>query len=276
MRSSNYKSNPVSDQGAVNRAFSKQSRHYDEDDQGNVILQNMRQQVYAHIQAYLKPGSHILELNAGTGIDALYLANSGHWVHATDLSTGMITQIEKRVNTPTAAGRISVQQLSYDRLDELKGMEFDYVFSNFGGLNCLQDLSVVTTQLSQLLRKGSYVTFVVMPRVYLWELLWIIKGQFKKALRRLNKNGVMAHLEGEYFKTYYHSLSAIRRAFPPTFEFIRSEGLCTISPPPGSHQFAPKHPAVYRQLKKGDRLLRRVFPFNRWADHIIVTFRLKS
>jgi ubiquinone/menaquinone biosynthesis C-methylase UbiE len=275
-QSNNYQSNHVSDQDTVNRAFSKQSHHYDEDDQANFILQNMREQVYAHVQAYLKPGSNILELNAGTGIDALYFATSGHRVHATDLSSGMITQLRNKAELDAAGGRISFQQLPYNRLEEIQGMKFDYVFSNFGGLNCIQDLAHVTSQLSSLLRKGSCVTFVVMPPVYLWELLWIITGQFKKALRRLNKNGVMAHLEGEYFRTYYHSLPAIRKAFPPSFEFVRSEGLCAISPPPGSHQFASKHRSVYRQLKRGDKLLRNVFPFNRWADHIIVTFRLIS
>ena len=57
----------------------------------------MREQVYAHVNNYLKPGSSILELNAGTGIDAVHFASLGHRVHATDLSSGMIKQIRDKM-----------------------------------------------------------------------------------------------------------------------------------------------------------------------------------
>jgi len=69
------KEHALADQfAAVDRAFSKQSLHYDEEDRTNHILIDMREQVYAHVNNYLKPGSSILELNAGTGIDAVHFA----------------------------------------------------------------------------------------------------------------------------------------------------------------------------------------------------------
>ena len=267
---------PIRQLEAVNRAFSKQSHHYDQQDLANPILKDMRLQVYDHVRAYLKTGSSILELNAGTGIDALYFASQGHRVHATDLSTGMVQQIQKKISNYSLADRLTCQQISYDQLSEIKGLKFDYVFSNFGGLNCIKNLGSVTTHLPVLLNDGAYVTWVIMPPVYLWELLWILKGNAGQAFRRFHKNGVMAQLEGEFFKTYYHSLSQIKKAFGPNFQFIRAEGLCALSPPPSPGDFPYKHPAVYKGLRKMDSIVRSTFPFNRWADHIIVTFKLKS
>ena len=73
----------------VNRAFSKQAVHYDQDDAINPILLAWRRQVYDHVEQFLRPHSHLLELNAGTGIDALHFLGQGHRVHCTDLSDGM-------------------------------------------------------------------------------------------------------------------------------------------------------------------------------------------
>lgn len=258
---------------AVNRAFSKQSHHYDADDSANPILQDMREQVYDHVKNYLRPESSILELNAGTGIDASYFVSMGHRVHATDLSSGMIEQIKRKIQLPAMQDRLTCQQVSYDQLDKVSGT-FDHVFSNFGGLNCIQDLSSVTKHLRALLKPGSYVTFVIMPPVSLWELLWIFKGNSKQAFRRFHSNGVKAHLEGEYFETYYHSLPQIEEAFGNDFKLQRSEGLCSLSPPPSSEGFVLKHRRVYRTLRLLDSSVRFIPPFNRWADHLIVTFKL--
>ncbi len=267
------KSNSEIEYKSVNKGFSKQSANYDSDDQQNIVLQDMRKQVYAHVSKYIKPQSHLLELNAGTGIDALHFAKQGHVVHATDLSDGMIAEIEKKIKNYPLNNRLSCQQLSYEKLDQLSGKKFDYVFSNFGGLNCVDDLSKVTRHLAPLLNPGARITWVIMPPVYVWEILSVFKGHFKQSIRRFSKNGVMAHLEGEYFKTYYFSLSQIKNAFGKDFKLVESEGLCALSPPPSKGNFPTDHPELYKLLQRIDNTARFHFPFNRWADHIIVTFK---
>ncbi len=260
---------------SVSRAFGKQSFHFDQDDFANPVLHQWRQQVYAHVDRFIKPGSRILELNAGTGIDAVRFAKSGHTVHATDLSDGMIAKLNEKAASPSLVNRITVQQVSFEHLEEVSG-KFDYVFSNFGGLNCTNNLIKITNQLPQLLTPSAFVTWVIMPPVCPWELTWILKGKFKKAFRRLNKKGAMAHLEGEFFMTYYYSLSAIEKAFHDQFEFIKSEGLGIFSPPPAAVKFIYKHPRLAKFLNNADRRIQNHFPFSRWGDHILVTFQLKS
>ncbi len=49
----------------VNKAFSKQSGHFDEDDSSNPVLQLWRKRIYAHVDQFVNPGSKLLELNAG-------------------------------------------------------------------------------------------------------------------------------------------------------------------------------------------------------------------
>lgn len=260
----------------INRAFSKQSVHYDEDDRSNVILQQMRQQVYDHVAVFIKQQSRILELNAGTGIDALHFVSEGHTVHAIDIAEGMITQINSKIAKHQLHNQLTCEQRSYAELDQINQRNFDYVFSNFGGLNCIEELSAVTKHLKPLLKNDAYVTWVVMPPFSAWEFLSVLNGSPSTAFRRLKKGGTIAHLEGEHFQTYYHSLSNIKEAFGPSFRFIKSEGLAALTPPPHRGDFPEKHPVIYKNLKALDSVAKKHFPFNRWADHIIVTFRFNG
>lgn len=261
---------------AINRGFSKQSAHYDHDDQINRVLQDLRHQVYAHVEKYLKPASRILELNAGTGLDALYFVSKNHRVHATDISDGMVSEIKRKIHDNKLAQELTCQQLSYTDLNHLEERDFDYVFSNFGGLNCLQDLSAVTRHLPPLLKDGAYLTMVIMPPFSLWELGWTLRGDLKKAFRRLRPNGTIAHVEGEYFRTWYHSLARIRKKLPHTFRLVASESLALVSPPPHRQEFPIKHHKLYNLLRTSDRLLGHLYPFNRCGDHIITTFQYRG
>jgi Methyltransferase domain len=256
----------------VPRAFSKQAEHYDQDDGANPILVNWRKQVYRHVDQFIKPVSNILELNAGTGIDALRFAHAGHTVLATDYAPGMIQKIQQKIEQSGLSEKFHVRLCSFESLDDLKRKKFDYVFSNFGGLNCSKNIALVTRHLPALLDKGAYVTWVIMPPVSLWELSWAFKGN-KAAFRRLNKDGALAHLEGEYFKTYYYSLADLKKAFGREFKLIKVEGLGSVSPPPSGQAFIAKHPTIHAFLNSIDGAVRNIFPFNRWADHIIVTFQ---
>jgi ubiquinone/menaquinone biosynthesis C-methylase UbiE len=258
----------------INVAFSKQSSHFDDDDLSNPILQHWRQQIYEHADGFLKPNATILELNAGTGIDAIRFVKKGHYVHATDLSDGMIQTLKKKIENHSLENKISVQQISFDNLNQVDG-KYDFVFSNFGGLNCIKSLSKVAHEMPRLLNNGAYLTWVIMPPVCLWEWAWILKGQFRKAFRRLRKE-TLAHLEGEYFETYYHSLSDVRKALGPKFSLTQVEGLGTFSPPPSAATFTKSCPRLTNILNSLDYLLRRQFPFNRSGDHLIITFQFIS
>ena len=257
---------------AVNKAFTKQASHFDEEDQKNAVLQRMRSQVYEHVNKYLKPHSKILELNAGTGIDALHFVREGHRVHATDLSDGMIEQLTNKVANHNLSDKLTVQQLSFTELDQITEKEFDFVFSNFGGLNCVDDLTRVSHHLPRLLQPRAFITLVIMPVICPWELISVFKNG-KKSLRRFKSGGVRAHLEGEYFQTYYHSLQTVRKAFANQFTFVRSEGLATLSAHPHTANFPERYPRLDKFLLRIDQRVRTRFPFNRWGDHIIVTFQ---
>ncbi|MDA2929724.1 class I SAM-dependent methyltransferase [Acidobacteria bacterium AH-259-O06] len=257
----------------VNQAFSRQSVRYDAYEENHEILKWMRGQVRTHVMGFLKKSDYILELNSGTGLDAVFFAQHGFKVHATDLSDGMISQLEQKVEMFKLQDRITVQQCSFTSLEEIPHRRYDYVFSNFGGLNCTANLSVVSSSVGRLLKPDGFITVVLMPPVCPWELALIFRGHFKIAVRRLHRNGALAHIEGVYFKTYYFSPGQILKAFGNGFKKIRLQGLASLSPPPRMENFPRRYPKLYKFLRTLDERVAHVPPFNSWSDHFILTMQ---
>src|SRR5882757_9478960 len=80
------------------KAFSEQAPVFDELYSGDLIIQYKRDRVRKHVLGFLNECSNILELNSGTGEDAIFFANLGHTIHATDISEGMQLQLKEKIN----------------------------------------------------------------------------------------------------------------------------------------------------------------------------------
>jgi ubiquinone/menaquinone biosynthesis C-methylase UbiE len=257
----------------VAEAFSRKSLEYDIFGTDHPNQTRMRHRVYANLEPLLAPGARILELNAGTGTDAVYLAGRGFRVHATDIAPGMLAAIEEKARRHGVGDRLTVQNCSFTELDQIECGPFDAVFSNFGGLNCIDDLPRVTGQLARLLVRGGVVVWVIMPPICPWELLAVLRGAGAKAFRRLRPGGVIAHVSGVYFRTHYYSPGSVRRAFGPGYRLLGLEGLSVFCPPADHKEFAHKRPGIYRVLVKLDDLLGRLPPFRSWGDFFILSLR---
>jgi ubiquinone/menaquinone biosynthesis C-methylase UbiE len=109
-------------------AFTGQSSIFDKIYSGNTIVNYKRDRVRSHILQYLSPQSSILEINSGTGEDAIFFAGKGHKVHATDISTGMQQQLIHKVKSAGLSGPISNELRSFTKLDELKNQGPSYFF----------------------------------------------------------------------------------------------------------------------------------------------------
>ncbi len=259
----------------VEKAFSKQAATYDAYEADHPTLKWMRARVRRHVLKHLRPGDRILELNAGTGADAVFFAEKGWQVTATDISAGMLAKMKEKIENRGLGGKITAKRCSYLNLPSLGAAKFDYIFSNFGGLNCAADLNPVFRQFPALLADGGYVSMVIMPQICPWELALMLIGHFRTAVRRLHRQGIEAHIEGEYFQTSYHSPRKVMQALGKSFRLVKLEGLGSFTPPPFMENFPRNYPAAFRRLTNLDEKLCGFFPFNRWADHFILTAQFR-
>ncbi len=291
----------------IAEAFSRTAAKYDAFAEGHPHLARLRGKVHDHLSRHAPPGGRILELNAGTGIDAAALARRGYRVHATDISPGMLARARQKVERLGLQEQVSVQECSFTELERVEGAPFEAVFSNLGGLNCIPDLTPVIAQLPSVLRPGGTVTWVLMPPVCLWELAEIFRGNFRLAFRRLTGQ-TRSHLEGLYFDVHYFPPRRVlgwfgvdgrtarrahpdgffsgsgssrssrfsqkaRRDAPSTFKFLEMEGLSVITPTAESKALAKRAPRLYAALARLDDALSVRPPWWGWGDFYILTMR---
>ncbi|HWB24273.1 MAG TPA: class I SAM-dependent methyltransferase [Chitinophagaceae bacterium] len=256
-------------------AFSRQSAVFDTLYSSNVIIQYKRERVRRHAEQFLPVTGNILELNAGTGEDAIYFAQKGHAVHATDISAGMQQQLKQKVKACGLEKQVTTEICSFTQLEKLhnKG-PYDLVFSNFAGLNCTGELDVVMQRFNDLLKPGGIVTMVIMPPFCLWETLLALRGNFKNAFRRFNSSkGVRANVEGVQFLCWYYKPSYITERLGKNFTLLGVDGLCSTVPPSYFENFPKKHPFLFKKLTAFEDKHKSQWPWKNWGDYFIISLR---
>jgi len=248
---------------------------YDALAETNAVVSWMRRRIRHMAERYLPAGGSVLEINAGSGLDALYFAQRGFRVHATDVAPGMLDALAEKASRPEAAGRISHEAISFTDLERLTAGPYDLVFSNLGGLNCTEDLGEVARGLAKALRPGGCAVLVVMPPLCPWELAQAVRGHWRTAGRRLARDGVLAHVGGGYVRTWYHSPGKLQRALGPAFRRLELRSFCLLAPPSFFQGFIARHPRLVRALMRADEALGGLAPFNRCGDFYALAVRYR-
>jgi ubiquinone/menaquinone biosynthesis C-methylase UbiE len=257
------------------KSFNIYATSYDDDFSNSEIGKLQRARVHHFLKKYL-PASplNILEINCGTGIDALWLAKQGHKVLATDIAQQMIDVCETKL-TNDREDRITFKVCdSRNVLSIAKDEKFDLIFSNFSGLNCLnkEELIEFSKAANQILKPKGKIIACVFGTKCCWERFYfLLKLEFKKINRRKNNGFADIIINGEPIRTFYYSPQSFAEKF--TKEFLKT-GLKPVglfTPPSYLNNVFAKIPFALTVLN----FLERVFStsvFANYADHFIVCF----
>jgi SAM-dependent methyltransferase len=213
---------------------------------------------------------NILEINCGTGQDALKFGELGANVLATDISTKMVgIANQKTAHLP----KVTCEVLDITLLDSFKPeRKFDLIFSNFGGLNCLDsnELARYLAVAQNKLTTNGKLIMVIMPNFCLWESLYFTaKLQISKAFRRGSKSGVLANVDGNNVLTFYYSPNdIIRMATGLKPNFIQPIGF--FIPPSYLNPFFHKRQKTLQKLKKFDEKMQKSKILASLSDHYLI------
>jgi ubiquinone/menaquinone biosynthesis C-methylase UbiE len=261
------------ERSVVAAAFSGKAAAYDARVADHPVDAWAREVVRATIRRHLAPGGSILEINAGTGLDAAALATDGYQVHATDIAPGML---ERAMSRAAAGPHFDVEERSYHDLPGVAGAPFDLVFSNFGGLNCTDRLDVVAGGIAEVLRPGGFVVLVFMPPISPWEHIQVLRGHFRTATRRWRRGGVLANIAGTGVRTWYPSARTVGAAFGSGFRRVELRALCLFAPSMMLEGFPRRHRTLTRLgMWLDDRLATR-WPFRLAGDFSILVLERRA
>lgn len=223
---------------------------------------------------------HVLELNCGTGEDAIFFAQKGLQVLATDISPEMVRVAALKAEQKGVSHLLRTQVVAFQELHQVENLpRYDLVFSNFGGLNCLppEDFPDFVNNMERLLNPGGLFVAVVMPRFCLWETLYfLVKGNFRQAFRRVSREPVSARLDDSTsVKTWYYSPKDMKTYFKNReLTDIRPIGL--FIPPSYLEPFFKNRIRFLDRLANLERSTARFRTLGGMADHFLVVLDKKA
>jgi SAM-dependent methyltransferase len=262
----------MSRSGVVADPFGERADEYDREFTHSLIGTTMRRAVWDRFAFHFAPGQHVLELNCGTGEDAIHLASQGVSVFATDLSPAMIAIASAKVREQGLQDKIRCECASWDKLDDLPVAEFDGAFSNFGGLNCVERPDLALDALAGRLRPGTHVLLCVMGPWCPWEWIWyLLHRDPARAFRRFRPS-----VEWHGIHVTYPSLGAMRRWSQRHFTVLRVSAIGVFVPPSYAEGWALRHRKLIQFLNRCERRLEAVPPLPWFADHYLIELRRKS
>ncbi len=260
-------------------AFDKAAVEYDSVFTYSKIGSYLRQKVWNYLEKNLHANKKldVLELNCGTGEDAIYFAKNGNTVLATDISNSMINLAKKKADASYYGSKINFIRLDIAELDPaLFNKKFDLVFSNFGGLNCISPevLGSITGNIRKVLNEDGRFICVVMSKYCLWEILfYLFKTDAGKSFRRIKNNFLEVNLNGSIVKTYYYSPSDIKNLFKKGFQVYKVVPIGFFLPPTYLGNYFGKKEKILSLLNKLENLVERFSFTSRFADHFLIDIK---
>ncbi len=257
---------------AAGRAFDTVAKDYDRVFTQSLIGRSQRDAVSEEIARTFNPGDCILELNCGTGEDALFLSRRGMSVLACDASRDMIAVAKRRQSDEAPDSAIRFEVLPTESLCDLNhSQRFDGVLSNFAGLNCVDDLAEFARQLAGLVKPGGSALLCLCTRFCFWEIAWFLAhGKLGKAFRRC-RGSAMAELNGVPLRVHYPTVRSIRSAMRPWFVLRSCKGIGVSVPPSYLEPWAQRHRSALHLMCSVDRVISR-WPWLRvLADHVLLS-----
>jgi SAM-dependent methyltransferase len=220
-----------------------------------------RAAVWTELDRAFPPGSRVLEMNCGTGVDAIHLAKRGVAVCACDISPAMIERARNSASAAGLDGLLQFRVLPTEDLNRIPVHErFAGAFSNFSGLNCVSDLSAVSQTLAARLSPGSVVLLCMLGPSMKWERFWRI---VQRRVGKVEKQDPQSRIPRSFQVTRY-SCREVAAALQPWFHLRRRKGIGIFVPPAFLDTTAARFPKIIRTLAALERVVAKA-PFFR--DH---------
>ena len=254
-------------------AFDHLAEGYDDLFTRSLIGRAQRDVVWNVLRQTFRSGDHVLELNCGTGEDAMFLARNGVLVTAFDASEQMIRIASQRLRSEAVNSLVRFSQLPIELIHQIRtDKQFDGAFSNFSGLNCVADLSKAAEDLATLMPPGAPLIVCLSTRFCISEIIWFsLRGNFSKAFRRFSGQTV-AKVDEFSVNVYYPTLRQLRRSFSPAFTMRSCMGVGITVPPSYVEPWIRKYPKLLKIMQTIDKALSDSPGIRVLGDHMLIRF----
>jgi len=258
----------------VEALFDTAARAYDQTVQADPLNLHPRLVSVQALRNLFSPGSRVLELGCGTGLETIPLAESGVNVVALDISAKMLAELERKASAASLARRIIARKGLLSDLSEIVSEfgpgSFDGAFSHFGALNCEPSLNGLPEALHQLVKPAGRLSLGVLNRTSLLEM--VLFSATLRPRRGLARLGTTLPVGRSQFgvAVFPRGPGEMRRLFSPFFDVERTMGVSVFLPPPHLGTRLRRRPALLSLLKSIDRSVARQPLFRSLGDNFLM------
>lgn len=253
-------------------SFDKAAPNYDVTFTHSKIGKMQRDLVYKQLSKQLNSIKTVLEINCGTGEDAIWFAQQNFKVTATDISPKMIEVAQNKATF----NHLKFQTADINSITKtFENEKFDLIFSNFGGLNCLSksELEKFFQNVPSILSEKGKLILVIMPKNTLWEQFYfLVKAQFSDVFRR-KKESAIANVDGEKVSTYYFNPKDIVNLAKQDFDWIDQKPIGFFVPPSYLEPFFKNKKGFLKFLNSLENGIKNWSFLSKFADHYIITLQ---
>jgi len=260
----------------MQQAFDTIAENYDSTFTHSKIGKAQREIVWNYLDNILanKKNLKILELNCGTGEDAIWFAKRGHSVLATDQSDKMIQITRQKAIDNKLSDFIEMKKVDLINIEDSNlSKTYDLIFSNFGGINCLtfDDLYKLPDVLNKLINPSGRIIMTIMPTFCVWEMIYFtIKLNLKKAFRRSSTKRVKVNLNGEELSVEYYTPVLVNKLFSKHFRQVGLKPVGFFIPPSYLEKYFRSKHKTFNYLQKLESIVTDWSLLSNNSDHFLI------
>lgn len=257
--------------------FDNNAAGYDTEFTTSPIGVLQRNRVYHYLKPLLGSNTRVLEVNCGTGHDAIHLAPMVKSYLATDASREMV-KICRQKHEAKLLSNLTFAVMDLKDLSFTTDHHFDLLLSNFGGLNCLSpsQLKNFSNAIQPFMASGARLVLVVMPKKCWIENAWYKLRKDTRIYRRNTVEGVATEVSGTSFYTYYYSPADIAEIFEGGFIVRKIKPIGLFIPPSYLNPLFKKRKWLLRCLYLLELMFGRFSAFGNYADHCYIELVKKT
>jgi ubiquinone/menaquinone biosynthesis C-methylase UbiE len=275
-------------------AFNFLASDYDRNFGNSLSGQLQRKRVHRLTLKHLPEGPlNILEINCGTGIDALWLARQGHKVEATDASAEMIRVAKEKIGlgipgriihtgkpmqAADLADSVEFKVCAFDKIGiEFPGRKFDVIFSDFGGLNCIneEELRNLNRTFKELLEPNGKLILVLMANNCWIEKLYFYLKKDKENMHRRMADSKARLKENLWTEVHYFSAEKLQNIFN-SFSLNTKRAVGLFYPPSYLEKMLRRLFFLVPLLAIFERIIGSISSLADRGDHIFLVMQRKK
>jgi len=255
-------------------SFDQYAKNYDDDFSNSKIGLSQRKRVWTYLDEYLsgKEKLEILELSGGTGEDVKFFLAKEQQVLYTDASQKML-EIARGKSMSNSNAEFKILDLYHlDSFDSNK--KFDLIYSNFGGLNCIDEKQFKKLDhfANKYLKQEGDLILIVMPKHTILDRIYrILKGLPK--IKRSSNVPTSINVEDRKVDTFFYDAGDLQSILS-SFE-LHSKKVVGFFPSFFEKGFS-KHPILWRMSQPIETLFTRFEFLVNYADHFLIHLKRKS